>query len=194
MDRLPSALIVAVVLAGVLVALAAVWRARLARDARLASAPVPADPGPVVAAADALHLATTRAGAPLERAAVPGLAYRGRTRLAVHPTGVEVAVVGERPVWIPSAALAGTGRATWTLDRAVERDGIAVVAWRPPAAAVDGTSVVVETSVRFDDDVSGSAVLTAIDAIAVGSATDADPDVPHPPADPATGPRDEGVS
>lgn len=76
----------------------------------------------------ALYVATTEAGEPLQRIAAGPLSFRAKARLAVHPEGLVVRIPGEHPVLLPSEGLEA-GRATWTIDRVVEADGLVMVRW-----------------------------------------------------------------
>ena len=130
MDRfLPALGILAVLI--VVVALAVVgWRRRVRRDS--ASGGGYSTPGTLsapTAEAEVLYVATTKAGQHLERLALPGLAYRGAATVTVRPEGVELAVTGESPVFIPAAVVSGIGAASVAIDRAVERDGLLRLGW-----------------------------------------------------------------
>ncbi|MDX2375389.1 hypothetical protein M4I32_01055 [Microbacterium sp. LRZ72] len=126
-----GALAVMVGVAIVLLALMAFgWWRRRRRDATLA-APTEVPAGlEHFAEAEGLYVATTRHDAPLDRLAMRHLAYRARARIAVAPAGVLLDLAGEPDVFLPADRLIGVGRATWTIDRVVERDGLVVIAWR----------------------------------------------------------------
>lgn len=121
-----------------LVLMAFGWRARRRRQSHLPRpANAPASPGTPIIAANVLYVATTLAGQPLERIAVPGLGFRARGRLEVTSVGVQLTMPGERDVFIPRSDLIGADRATWTIDRVVESDGLMLVGWRLGDQAVD---------------------------------------------------------
>jgi hypothetical protein len=136
-DRALPAAIVIVVLLGVLALMARSWRKRRTRDAGLhASYPVPQETGAApLTTVPALYVATTPRDQPLERLAIAGLGFRARTELAVRPDGIILALAGEQPVFIPAGAVDKLSRATWTIDRAVESDGLLLLGWRLPATA-----------------------------------------------------------
>lgn len=114
------------------------WRARMRRQSHLPRpANAPASPGTPITAANVLYVATTLAGQPLERLAVPGLGFRARGRLEVTSAGLLLTMPGERDVFIPRTDLIGADRATWTIDRAVETDGLLLIGWRLGDQAVD---------------------------------------------------------
>jgi len=129
-DRaLLTILIVAVVVIVLALALFG-WRRRVRRDAASGGGySTPGTLGAPTAEADVLYVATTKAGQHLERLALPGLAFRGAATVTVRPEGVELAVTGEPPVFVPSAVVSGVGLASVAIDRAVERDGLLRLGW-----------------------------------------------------------------
>ncbi len=90
-----------------------------------------------------LYVATTEAGDPLERVAAGPLSYRAKARLAVPPEGLVVRIPGEDAVLFPADGLQA-GRATWTIDRVVETDGLVMVRWRLAGRDVDSYFRVVD--------------------------------------------------
>jgi hypothetical protein len=95
----------------------------------------------------ALHVATTHHDAPLDRVAVPGLAYRANATVAVATGGVTISAPGEKRVAIAASAIVGVGTATWTIDRSVESDGLVLLAWR----TTDAVGQVLDTYLRVAD-------------------------------------------
>lgn len=77
-----------------------------------------------------LYVATTEAQTPLERIAKRPLAFRSKVTLGTGPLGLWLTIPGESPVVIEADRLRGVGRATWTIDRVVDSDGLIVVAWQ----------------------------------------------------------------
>lgn len=145
------------VLLGVVIALLVVllvlmvlgWYGRRRRQAAL---PAPhrleGDAGEVAFTADAFYVATTASGAPLDRIAVGGLGFRARAGVSVTSRGVVLTIPGQDHLLVPGEDVAGIERATWTIDRVVERDGLVVLAWRLPS---DGAErVAVDSYFRFD--------------------------------------------
>lgn len=119
------------------------WRSRIRRDAGL-QAPVQVPAGDVPAVAEpfeGFYVATTVHDAPLERLAVKHLTYRGRVRAVVRGDGVVLEIAGEPTIFLAAAAIAGVGRATWAIDRVVERDGLVLLAWRIDSGENDLTIV-----------------------------------------------------
>jgi hypothetical protein len=113
------------------------WRRRIVRYEGEAAALVRDVPdSAAVFAISALYVATTEAGDPLQRVAAGPLSYRAKARLALHPEGLVVRIPGEDAVVFPVEGLEA-GRATWTIDRVVEADGLAMVRWRLAGRDVD---------------------------------------------------------
>lgn len=138
------------------VALAAVglmawgWLRRRRRDAALV-APVgePPEGSRVLAAFEALYVATTDHDAALERLAVRGLAFRSRARITVTDAGVALDMPRMPRVFVPSDAIAGVDAATVTIDRVVERDGLTRLSWWiEPGRAVDSYLRPMDASAR----------------------------------------------
>jgi len=137
-DRLPIAAVIVVVVGVVFWLLARTWRARVRRQAELGTlAAPPADLGAIAFTEDLLYVATTRAGAPLDRIVVAGLGYRARAVISVAAVGILLEIAGEEPALIPKSDLRGAGRATWTIDRAVNTDGLVFVRWVLGGTEVD---------------------------------------------------------
>ena len=78
---------------------------------------------------DGFYVSTTSATDPLDRIAVRGLGFRARTSVTVADEGIVIPIKGQSDVFIPLADLRKAGRATWTIDRGVEPDGLVVVDW-----------------------------------------------------------------
>ncbi|CAN5491845.1 hypothetical protein BH09ACT4_BH09ACT4_15970 [soil metagenome] len=130
MDRLPIA---AAILAGLVVVFLLLWRGWRARQRRQADLGEPASPptdfGTPEFTDDLLYVATTRADAPLDRITVSGLGFRARALVTSAPSGIVLDLAGRGPVFIPKTAVRGVGRATWTIDRVVDTDGLIFVRW-----------------------------------------------------------------
>ncbi|MGN6743005.1 MAG: PH-like domain-containing protein [Amnibacterium sp.] len=135
------------VLVAALLGMAISWRLRGRRQAGLAVPQAPGAEGRVLTEADGLYLATTFAGRPLERVSAAGLGFRARAHLTVTDTGVRIDRDGSDALTVPAASIRGAGTATWTLDRAVEPGGLAVLAWFLDSAA---GPVPVESSFRLE--------------------------------------------
>lgn len=122
------------------------WRARGRRQSDIpAPDRAPDDLSDPVVVVDALYVATSRGGDPLDRVVVHGLGFRGRANVSVHAEGVRLEIAGESAVLIRASSVRGVDRATWTIDRVVERDGLVLVGWRLGDVDLD-------TYLRFTDD------------------------------------------
>jgi hypothetical protein len=123
------------------------WRGRQKRQSSLPHPlSIPAEPGTQILHCDCLYVATTLADQPLERIAVWGLGYPGQAGVLVTERGVAVTIAPDSDFFIPSADLIGVGRATWTIDRAVESGGLVVVNWMLRGA---GRGVALDTYLRI---------------------------------------------
>lgn len=165
MDRLVPSLIIAAVILTIFALMALGWRARRRRQSGLAR-PVlaPASLGSASVSVDGWYVATTLADQPLERVAVHGLGFRARARAAVHPEGLVLEVGGQQPILIEPASVRGAGRATWAIDRVVERDGLVLIGWMLGDTPVD-------TYLRVPDPAAAAALLAAVQAMTPEPAT-----------------------
>lgn len=130
-DRLIPAVIVLGLLVLLLAGMWLAWSARSKRDSGLtAGEPLPADGIHPIVTTDVLYVATTKAGQPLERLAIRGLAFRARAELTVATEGVALSVPGQEPMFFPAHSIRSSRPATWTIDRVVESDGLIAITWR----------------------------------------------------------------
>jgi hypothetical protein len=137
-DRVTPTIVILLIVALVFTGLALGWRARRRRQADLPALDAPpASLGAALLVDDVFYVATTVAEAPTDRIAVRGLGFRSRAAVAVHPDGLVLSIAGQPDAFIPSTAITGIGRATWTIDRVVGRDGLVVVTWTLGDTAVD---------------------------------------------------------
>jgi len=114
---------------GLLVLLIVGWRGRASHQRGFPALPT-TPPLETAAELPGKYVATTAAGDPYDRIAAGGLGFRGAATASVHDAGIFIRRRGERELWIPRDALIGVDRATWTIDRAVERDGLSLIRWR----------------------------------------------------------------
>jgi len=133
------------------------WRGRRRRSAGV-EAPLGEPTGETTAVYDGLYVATTRHDAPLDRLAVSHLSFRSRVQVTVTTDGIALAQPASPTLFLPASRLVGAGRATWTIDRVVERDGLVLVAWR----SADDT--VCDTYIRLQS-AAPEALVSAIDAL-----------------------------
>jgi hypothetical protein len=129
-DKWLDLLLVLVLVGLVFTGMAIGWRARKRRQAGLGEpASPPADLGTPTYSEDLQYVATTRADAPLDRITVAGLGFRARATVDTAPSGIVLDLAGRGPVFIPKEAIRGVGRATWTIDRVVDTDGLIFLRW-----------------------------------------------------------------
>ena len=135
------------------------WARRVRRDRGLvAPTDVPGEVNadvPPAASFSGLYVATTEHDKPFERLAIRHLAYRGRVGVEVSPAGVLLAITGEPPVVIATSRIVGIDRATWTIDRVVERDGLVRLAWRPDTHDSGTGERVADSYLRLTGDAPG---------------------------------------
>ena len=129
-----SAILVVALIVLALGAMALGWWARTKRQSGYAHlVEAPADLGEVFGTFEGLYLATTPADAPLDRIVVNGLGFRERTTLQFTEAGI--VFMGDR--YLPPTSITGIGRASWTIDRGVEPNGLSVVNWMLGETYVD---------------------------------------------------------
>ena len=117
--------------------LAWAWWRRTRRDSGLA-APVgeaPADAATLFTH-EALYVATTRHGEPLERLAIRGLGFRSRAALTVTSAGIALDLTGQPRFFVPTERIVEVAQATVAIDRVVERDGLVRISWRVDAETI----------------------------------------------------------
>ena len=124
------------------------WRRRTRRQAGLGR-PVaaPEDVGASIGVFPGLYLATTLAGRRLERVAIRPLGFRAEGSVLVAERGLVVNLVGSDAFSIPKADIDGARRASWTIDRGVEEDGLNMIAWT--LTAPDGRRTELESYFRL---------------------------------------------
>lgn len=131
--------IVMLVCAGIVIGLMAWgWRGRVKRDAHL-QAPFGSFEITENTFVDnaVLYVATSEHDNALNRLAINGLAFRERLSVAVDKPGVMLGT-GSNAILIPAADIVSISRATVTIDKVVERDGMLRLSWRvTPDTIVD---------------------------------------------------------
>ncbi len=159
MDRLLPTLLIGAVVLGVFGLMLLGWRNRRRRQGSVARpAAAPASLGPAALTIEGWYVATTLADQPLERIAVHGLGFRARATAGVHPEGLVLAVRGQQPILIAPDALRGAGRATWAIDRVVEKDGLVLIGWMLGDTAVD-------SYLRVPDPPAAAALVNALQSL-----------------------------
>ena len=137
MERLVPGLLVTALAVLILLTMVWAWRARQRRQRAFAApAEVPAADarGAELVRASVLYVATTKAGEPLERLTIPGLAFRGRGEAAVYEQGFLITIPGEPETFVPRDAIRSIGTSTWAIDRVVETGGLVRLDWTDPSA------------------------------------------------------------
>ena len=132
------------------------WKRRHRRDSQIA-VPFGEAVGSTMLTSHGFYVATTKHDEPLNRIATRPLAFRSRVDVSVTEAGVGLSMPGELPIFIPASRIEGAGRATWTIDRVVEREGLVLLAWSDGAQILD-------TYVRLQDD-DPAALVAAIEGI-----------------------------
>lgn len=121
-----SAILVVTLIVLALGAMALGWWARKKRQSGYAHlVEAPAELGEVFGSFEGLYLATTPEEAPLDRIVVNGLGFRERTTLQFTEAGI--VFMGDR--YLPPTSITSVGRASYTIDRGVEPNGLSVVHW-----------------------------------------------------------------
>lgn len=108
------------------------WRKRVARDSRFSVVlPGVTAQGHLSSPQEfsALYVSTTLATNPLQRIALPGLAFRADAHLLVSGAGVTICPRGEKETFIPAAQIVQIHRSQVTIDRVVEKDGLTALSW-----------------------------------------------------------------
>ncbi len=156
MDKPAAGMIVLALLVVLLGLMWLGWRNLKRRSSGIpAPDPIPASGAPEVLRTSGMHVATTHAGRPLDRVVVRGLAFRANADIRVTQAGVELRLAGGAECFLPADAIQRVDRATWTIDRAVERDGLVVVTWTLGDTPVD-------TNLRVEDPAALVAALSAL--------------------------------
>ena len=138
MDKQISAALVVGLLVVFLALIALGWYTRKRRQRNVAAPQQPpADLGAVLGTFPGFYVATTLADDRFNRVAVHGLGFRAKTEVVVAETGVVVPIAGQPDIFIPRGDITAAARATWTIDRVVENDGLTMIAWGLAETAVE---------------------------------------------------------
>lgn len=145
MDRVIPTVVVGLVIVLSFIGMYWGWRARQKRQAALPrTASVPDALGAELLTLDLHYVATTIAGEPLNRVAVSGLGFRARATVTVAYSGIVLGLAGEPDAFIPAKDILAVERATWTVDRVVERGGLVCITWLLGDVRVDSYFRVVD--------------------------------------------------
>ncbi|GAB3606390.1 transporter [Conyzicola nivalis] len=130
MDRFGLAAIVLGALVVFLALIALGWYSRKRRQRGIAAPQQPpAHLGAVFGEFPGFYVATTLANDRFNRVAVHGLGFRAKSTVVVAEAGIVVPIAGQPDIFIPRGDIALVDRATWTIDRVVETDGLTMIAW-----------------------------------------------------------------
>lgn len=92
--------------------------------------PAPWPPAGGVELGDVFYASTVFAESPLSRVWAHRLGGRGKAKLFVSESGVSIERVGEPGLLIPKDDLIELTRASATIDKGVEKDGLMVLVWK----------------------------------------------------------------
>ena len=102
---------------------------RSVRRAQEQVIPKPAESLNLLHPHSAFYVSTVFADKALTRVWAHGLGGRGKAFIAIGPQGISISRQGEPGFLIPANSLTGISRASATIDKAVERDGLLVLLW-----------------------------------------------------------------
>jgi hypothetical protein len=129
MDKFVGAIIVIGVIAVALSLMFFSWQRRRRRDLSLATSNRGDNRDVRLFEVNCFYVATTPRSEPLERLAIPGLAFRARARVALTHSGVVIEPRGEIETFIPVSQLAGVRAADATIDRSAGRGSLTALDW-----------------------------------------------------------------
>jgi hypothetical protein len=79
---------------------------------------------------DVFYASTVFAASPLSRVWAHRLGGRGKAKIFLSDQGISIERIGEPSLLIPRDQLLGMTRASATIDKGVERDGLMVLVWK----------------------------------------------------------------
>ena len=151
MNRTGSTTITILVLVLALIGMTLGWHARKRRQSYLPRPEtVPLHVGRELLSVEAFYVSTTVADQELNRIAVFGLGFRSRATVSVTESGVILSLDAVPETFIPLSSLRGVDRATYTIDRVVEKGGLVRLAWTLGAVG-DPASVDVDSYFRLQE-------------------------------------------
>ena len=130
MDKLTGAVIVFALIATALTLMGLSWQRRQRRDLAIVLSSPAGSRGARVLSIECLYVATTPHDQPLERLAIPGLAYRAKASVSIETTGVLIEPRGEHPTLIDRSRLRGVRSANATIDRSAGRASLTAIDWQ----------------------------------------------------------------
>lgn len=103
---------------------------RSVRKAQEAALPMPTGVESVTQGIAGYYVSTVFWATPLKRVWAWGLGGRGKALIEVSETGIAIERSGEVGLYIPAEQLVGATRASATIDKGVEKDGLLVLIWK----------------------------------------------------------------
>lgn len=103
---------------------------RSVRKAQESAMPEPSRPAEFAGGVAAYYVSTVFADSPLKRVWAWGLGGRGKALVAVDSSGVSIERQGELGLFISRDSLTGISRASATIDKGVEKDGLIALIWK----------------------------------------------------------------
>lgn len=103
---------------------------RSVRKAQESAMPEPSRPAAFADGVAAYYVSTVFADSPLKRVWAWGLGGRGKALVAVNSSGVSFERQGELGLFISRESLTGVARASATIDKGVEKDGLIALIWK----------------------------------------------------------------
>lgn len=165
MDRTTSTTIVIAVILLAFAGMVIGWRGRQKRQAELPRPDaVPADAGNEILSVGAFYVATTVADQELNRIAVAGLGFRSRASVTVTDRGIVLALDATPAIFIPAAAIRGVDRATYAIDRVVEKGGLVRIAWTLGHARGE-TASDVDSYLRVEGTVESASLIESVQSL-----------------------------
>ena len=129
MDKFLGTLVVLILIGTALSLMWSSWRRRTRRDLLLATSVTPHGDGPRLFECECLYVATTPRDHPLERLAIPGLAFRARATIVIEALGLVIEPRGELTTVIAREQIDGVREADATIDRSAGRGSLTAIDW-----------------------------------------------------------------
>jgi hypothetical protein len=129
MDKFAGAVIVIALIAAALSLMFISWQRRRRRDVSLATVRDGNNSEVRVLEVGCFYVSTTPRSEPLERLAIPGLAFRARANVGLSRAGVAIEPRGEIDTFIPASQLRGVRAADATIDRSAGRGSLTALDW-----------------------------------------------------------------
>lgn len=163
-EQVLSAVVLAVVTAGLVTLGVRSWRSREAASSATTALPTrPADLGAArTGPMEGVYVSTVDAADPLTRLPAHGLGRRSAVVVQVHDAGVVMVRRGETDVVVPLADLVGAHRASGVAGKHVGGEGLVLVRWR---LVTDGDERTVDTGLRLRHPADRATLVDAVQAL-----------------------------